>query len=422
MIDESYQPYCVVCGDQKTFKLIFQVRSSNPHKYDWVVPLPGDDHTRQVLAEVMCKREGDMFLRQFAEILGFPPSATITGGLSWQANFALFSMSRGSIMDGFLCAFIERQLGVEIDWSKELDLKDIRVDIREAAKKCKDNPQRFVDFCDEFSRDDPLLRHFYSFCFDVSLPYFGLWISSRAVHWSLRMLSYDMAEVMFCAYNRYNYQWLVPRSFLELFRAPKLVLRYLMSGGFVGSISGQPLTCVPLDFMIETCANKDLKPSFTHPNPVKLEQEVALLPYHGRTKKNLKKFLFPDEKKAWAHDSAYKLWPTKQLRLTKILVTETNLFRTRRLIQVPRPLGNVFTGQLATAKEAKDIIEWKAFGQTWMNQICNWLKLEANGEVTAGSFNNKRSRVLLVMKRPQRRKPEKLRSKLEHTEKVNDVL
>ena len=268
---------------------------------------------------------------------------------------------------------------------------------------------------------DSVLRHYYSYAFELTISYLGLWISNRTVNWPLRMLSYDLSETLFCAYNRYNYQWLVPRSMLELLKAPPVVLRYLMSGGFVASSSGEKLSCVALDFFMETRANRELKPSFTHPDPEKFKKEVSFLPYRGRCMETLKGFMFPDTQKLASTYSRYKLWPEKQRRLTKVLVCETTLFK-----EIPRsisrPLSNIFTGQIATAKEAEDTEGWHKHGEQWKKSICKWLDLEHKGQVAKGTFNNTRTKVLSVMKLPKRQRANKLQGKVDHLENTQQIL
>ena len=81
----------------------------------------------------------------------------------------------------------------------------------------------------------------------------------RSGNWDLRMAAIKQMAALFTAFDRHNYQKLIPRHLLDMLTIPEEVLSNLKQGGFSVSILGRPCHSLGIDEAHEMCINRECK-------------------------------------------------------------------------------------------------------------------------------------------------------------------
>ena len=112
--------------------------------------------------------------------------------------------------------------------------------------------------------------------------------------WDLRMAAIKSMAVLFTAFDRPNYQKLIPQHIVDLLTIPNDLLSQLGHGGFTVSIRGRSCHSVGIDEAHEMCVNKYCKEYITRPSADYINCMATFLLVRAKAIKNLETQLFPE--------------------------------------------------------------------------------------------------------------------------------
>lgn len=78
----------------------------------------------------------------------------------------------------------------------------------------------------------------------------------RSGDWNLRIAAIKSMAALFSAFDRQNYQKLIPQHLADLLAIPKDFLSHLESGGFTVSLTGRPCQSLGVDEAHEMCTSE----------------------------------------------------------------------------------------------------------------------------------------------------------------------
>ena len=94
---------------------------------------------------------------------------------------------------------------------------------------------------------------------------------------------------LFTAFDRPNYQKLIPQHIVDMLTIPKEVLSNLR-------ILGRPCHSIAIDEAHEMCINRECKEFVTRPSADYINRTALFLPIRAKAMKNAEKELFPERK------------------------------------------------------------------------------------------------------------------------------
>ena len=108
------------------------------------------------------------------------------------------------------------------------------------------------------------------------------------------MAAIKSMAALFTAFDRPNYQKLLPQHIVNILTIPKEILSHLSNGGFTVSITGRPFHSVGIDEAHEMCINKECKEYITRPSADYINRTAMFLPVRAKSMKNIETQLFPE--------------------------------------------------------------------------------------------------------------------------------
>ena len=90
--------------------------------------------------------------------------------------------------------------------------------------------------------------------------------------------SYQTEAALLTAFDRPNYQKLIPQHVVDMLTIPKEVLSNLQQGRFTVSILGRPCHSIAIDEAHEMCINQECKEFVTRPSADYINRIVLFLP------------------------------------------------------------------------------------------------------------------------------------------------
>jgi hypothetical protein len=167
----------IVAGDQLSYVLMKKAIQKFTDRYDWVVPFPGDAHFQSNYGEAICKRYGEMFLRQFAERIGLSADPASQGKLGWSSTHAFLWQAWFAVFNNFVMCFVDSKIGCQ-RWLENLSDSKASLGLNRLLKSCVDNPFELLAFCKESAEKSENMKLMFEFCFETMLPYLGIWLAS----------------------------------------------------------------------------------------------------------------------------------------------------------------------------------------------------------------------------------------------------
>ena len=110
------------------------------------------------------------------------------------------------------------------------------------------------------------------------------------------MAAIKSMAAFFTAFDRPNYQKLIPQHIVNILTIPKEILSHLSNGGFTVSITGRPCHSVGIDEAHEMCINKECQEYITRPSADYINHTAMFLPVRAKSMKNIETQLFQDER------------------------------------------------------------------------------------------------------------------------------
>lgn len=115
-----------------------------------------------------------------------------------------------------------------------------------------------MTFVDMESKKNGTKQFWSQFVFQDCFAYVFLYLAIRSGRWDLRMAAIKSMAVLFTAFDRPNYQKLIPQHIVDMLTIPEEILSHLSKGGLTVSINGRLCHSVGIDEAHEMCINKEL--------------------------------------------------------------------------------------------------------------------------------------------------------------------
>ena len=123
------------------------------------------------------------------------------------------------------------------------------------------------------------------------------YLAIRNGRWDLRMAALKSMTALFFAFDRLNYQKLIPQHIVDVLALPHEILSQLIQGGFTLSIRGRRGHNIGIDEAHEMCINKECKEFITRPSADYIQRTAKFLPIRAKAIKSFENQLFPEQKK-----------------------------------------------------------------------------------------------------------------------------
>ncbi|CAC5360249.1 unnamed protein product [Mytilus coruscus] len=305
--------YVVVVGDGKSYDHLIKLKSEYGENMDWVLAYPGDWHILKNVLPIFVKIYFDAGLKQLAtkhhhgatlKVLTECSKFAITHRFFIQAWEAVMRHQVKSFFEYKSCEspydiqVSDLILDIISDMSLDEGEDDVcKTDVWE--KVCEKKKEIFTFFTDDLLEEYNTWRHENSsvnqtFAFWDNfvhldfMAYLGLFFSIRSRNWHLRNVSLKEITCLFHAFDRQNYQRLIPYHLADLHTFPEPVIKHFAAGCFSVSISGKHLYSVALDEAHEMEINLKSKNALNSFSQSSLANLTFYLPYRAKTLHNLK--------------------------------------------------------------------------------------------------------------------------------------
>ena len=167
----------------------------------------------------------------------------------------------------------------------------------------QDISEKYTGFQDQFTKltereteHHETYKFWLQFVFKDCFSYVALYLVIRSRKWDLRMAAIKQMAALFTAFDRPNYQKLIPQHIVDMLTIPKEVLSNLQQGGFTVSILRRPCHSIAIDEAHEMCINWECKEFVTRPSADYINCTALFLPIRAKAMKNAEKELFERKK------------------------------------------------------------------------------------------------------------------------------
>ena len=305
--------YVIVVGDGKSYDHLIKLKSEYGEQMDWVLAYPGDWHILKNVLPIFVKIYFDAGLRQLATKHHHGATLKVLTECSkFAVTHRFFIQAWEAVMRHQVKSFFEYKscespydiqisdliLNIISDMSLDEEEDEVcKTDVWE--KVCEKKKEIFTFFTDDLLEEYKTWRHENSsvnqtFAFWDNfvhldfMAYLGLFFSIRSRNWHLRNVSLKKITCLFHAFDRQNYQRLIPYHLADLHTFPEPVIQHFTAGCFSVSISGKHLYSVALDEAHEMEINLKSKNALNSFSQSSLANLTFYLPYRAKTLHNLK--------------------------------------------------------------------------------------------------------------------------------------
>ena len=263
------------------------------------------------------------------------------------------------------------------EWIKSFPpSKDQNNTLRNLSQLLDDLTEKYPDFRSKFEifikeqTEKYDTWHFWSqFVFEDSFAYISLYLAMRSGQWDLRMAAIKSMAALFTAFDRPNYQKLIPQHIVGLLTIPNDLLSQLSHGGFTVSIRGRPGHSVGIDEAHEMCVNKDCKEYITRPSADYINRTAAFLSVRAKAIKNLQTQPFPQ------HNNTSVIKPIETIYSKEVSSTKLEMNIRHQMHQLQKAtsltlnspeksLRHLFQQKQPSPEQIHDLINFRKIGQT----------------------------------------------------------
>uniref|UniRef100_A0A1X7U8W2 Uncharacterized protein n=1 Tax=Amphimedon queenslandica TaxID=400682 RepID=A0A1X7U8W2_AMPQE len=251
---------------------------------------------------------------------------------------------------------------------------------------------------------DKTWKFWADFVFENCYAYMALFISIRGSNWDLRVASLKHMLPLFAAFDRDNYQRIIPHHLADLLIYLAEILSYLKSGGFTVHITDDDWRAVGLDEAHEMCINKDMKSAVTYPTEQYLQKTSLFFNYRIKLSKSFLQQLFPQSCNTSNNSTiedvskdAFK--KEKDIQLMICTIDESSLLPST--LQTDRGLINTFNGQKATAEQCHDMLNFRSIGE---ESVKNYIQKQLLGNSNTTTIRRKKLLTMSVKPKSKKRK------------------
>ena len=244
----------------------------------------------------------------------------------------------------------------------------------------------FKDYVYQMVEKDKVWRLWGDFVFVNCHCYITLYLAIRSSNWNLCLTSLKRMAPLFAAFDRDTYERIIPTHLAEIKLFPNHVLQCLKEGGFTVNITGRQFRAVAFDEAYEMCINKDMKSAVTWPTNAYLQKTSLFLNCRIKAFKNFLRILFPERFKepvdylTICNGTSYAQHWEENIQKMCSFVESSELLSVE---QENRGLVNVFSGQVATPEQSKDMMTFRETGTVAYRQYISIRLLEVPSNTNA---------------------------------------
>ena len=200
--------------------------------------------------------------------------------------------------------------------------------------------------------------------FQECFSYVSLYLAMRSGRWDMRMAAIKSMAALFTAFDRPNYQKLIPQHIVNMLTIPKEILSHLSQGGFTVSIRGRPCHSVEIDESHEMCINKECKEYITRLSADYINRTAMFLPVRAQALKNIEAQLFPEQNPSSDSQPITTIYrESKKLELNVRSQVEKLKSSTITVSNPDNTLCHLFNRKQLTPEQVKDLMNFREIGQ-----------------------------------------------------------
>ena len=369
--------WVILEGDQATYERLQSIKREYGNDLTWMVPFPGDWHFLKNFQEVLLKIYFDAGLCDLAKASKYLPNSI---GTNFKRTHHFLLECWESLYRHFLNIFLAKQAPSDFIKYAAQQIKAFpstqdQTETLQNLKKLLEDlsnyqnvEQEFTKFMEENGSTNMNSKFWAQFIFQDCFSYISLYLAMRSGKWDLRMAAIKSMAALFTAFDRPNYQKLIPQHIVDMLTIPNELLSHLTLGGFTVSITGRAGHSVGIDEAHEMCINKECKEYITKPSADYIQRTATFLPVRAKAMKNIESQIFPDHKpKATgittikASDSeSKKLEMNVQAQVAKIKSDSTLTVNS----QEAATLHHLFNQKEPSPEQVQDLMGFRKIGQT----------------------------------------------------------
>ena len=224
-------------GDQATYERLQSIKAEYGNDFAWMIPFPGDWHFLKNFQEVLVKVYFDAGLRDLAKASGYQSNSI---GTNFKHTHKFLLETWVSLYRHFVGLFLSNQappdfLQCAAEWIKsfptspnqESTLRNLNQMLGDLSEKYENFQQDFRKFIDTNTSINKTWQFWAQFVFQDCFVYVTLHLAIRSGKWELRMAAIKSMAAMFTAFDRSNYQKLIPQHIVNMLTLPKEILSNL---------------------------------------------------------------------------------------------------------------------------------------------------------------------------------------------------
>ena len=182
------------------------------------------------------------------------------------------------------------------------------------------------------------------------------------------MAAIKSMAALFTAFDRPNYQKLIPQHIVNMLTIPNEILSHLSNGGFTVSITGRPCHSVGVDETHEMCINKECKEYITRPSADYINRIAMFLPVRAESMKNIETQLFPERKTASDTQPITTIYASEResKKLEMNVRSQVEYLKNSTIIVgiQENTLCHLFKKKQPTPEQVQDLMKFREIGQT----------------------------------------------------------
>lgn len=183
---------------------------------------------------------------------------------------------------------------------------------------------------------------------------------------------------LFTAFDRPNYQKLIPDHVVDMLTISKEVLSHLKNGGFRVSILGRPCHSIGVDEAHEVCVNRECKEYITRPSADYINRTAMFIPVRAKALKNIERQVMPQkcESKIKPITSLTTSGACKKMEMNirsqvdKLIISCIN-----NIHSTNKGLQHLFNNKILTSDQVHDLMNFRQIGQAGFEHRVNYFIL-----------------------------------------------
>ena len=373
-----HQKWLVLVGDGKTYQHLMRLKKQYGEALSSLLIFPGDWHILKNYQEVIMKVYYVPGLKEIAKESGYRGKAlqSLETAQSFKRTHHFLFQAWEALTQVMLSAFLVETNNsnllhtVQVELLKLIQTHCHPVDILKNIQAITNNSfthEEFMKYLEMKSMNDNTWKLWVDFVVKDCFVYIALYTAIRGRDWKLRVASLKLMAPLFYAFDRQNYERIIPDHLHNILTFPSEILQHLQAGGFAVNITDQKWHSVAIDEAHEMCVNKDLKSAISRPTQAYLQKTSLFFNYRIKLLKHFKAQLFLDDESSPTQFNSIIEKTTASGKVYQNIKRMVHVINNADLLPVHIPknrgLINTFTTQKATQEQLHDMLQFQTLGE-----------------------------------------------------------